>query len=71
MDYEIGLINLKTYFSFPNIDSKNNKLIYYSKTSGQYEVFSFDTWAYDIKKLYSALKAMLETRGDTLTIKMK
>ena len=27
-DYEIALINLKTYYSFPNIDNSNNCLTY-------------------------------------------
>lgn len=26
--YEIGLVNLETYYSFPNIDASNNKFVY-------------------------------------------
>jgi hypothetical protein len=70
-DYEIGLINLETYYSFPNVDSRNNKFRYYSKAKSTYVILTLDTGAYDIKELYAALKAMLETMGDLGLIRIK
>ena len=51
-DYEIGLVNLETYYSFPNIDSKNNKLRYFSKKLVNLKYFWYWSLWYKRNKNY-------------------
>jgi hypothetical protein len=63
-DYEIGLLDLETYYSFPNIDSSNNNLRYWSKAKSAYVVITLATGAYNISELYAELKAKFLANGD-------
>ena len=69
-DYEFALLDLETYYSFPNIDSSNNKLRYYSQTAGTYLVITFETGAYCLVELNESLSAKLKVNNDDNAIKI-
>ena len=52
-ELEIGLKDLSTYYSFPNIDSSNNKFYYGDK------VITIPEGAYEIENLEDTIKSML------------
>ena len=56
-DYEIGLLDLETYYSFPNINSSNNNIRYWSKAKGKYVVATIDTGAYNVAEINIDIKS--------------
>jgi hypothetical protein len=63
--YEIALINLETYYSFPNITEKNNKLKYYN--GGTWKTITIPTGAYEIEAIDKLIKLNLKRNGDKET----
>ena len=64
MDYCLALLNLETYYSFPNIKSTNNALKYYSVAQGAYKDIFVPTGAYNIFDINVAINAEIEKNGD-------
>ena len=61
--YEIALVGLETYYSFPNIDKKNNK-VQFSLDKGQtWKVLAIPTGCYEIKAINSTLKRLIKENG--------
>lgn len=49
--YELALLNLETYYSFPNIDETNNKLLYRKDRASLWKVIKIPTGCYEIKAI--------------------
>ena len=63
-DYAIGLVNLDTVYSFPNIEyDKNNKIGYTINNSNNLYVVGVDTGVYDIDSLNSAIFQKMKEFG--------
>ena len=50
-EYKLALLNLETYYSFPNIDLTNNKLNFRKKDTGEWETVEISTGCYEIKAI--------------------
>jgi hypothetical protein len=64
LDFEIGLLNLETYYSFPNIDARNSNFKYWSHARSDYVVIQFETGTYNLDDLNHCLAQHLEAKGD-------
>ena len=63
-EYAIGLVNLDTIYSFPNIEyDKNNKLGYTINNGNTLYVVGVDTGVYDIDSLNSAIFQKMKEYG--------
>jgi len=61
-NYEVGLIDLETYYSFPNIDTTNNRFIYYAGTLPK--VVTIATGTYSISDINNAIQTAMRLNGD-------
>lgn len=68
--YEIGLIDLETFYTIPNVDKKNNRINYYSNKAASFVDIYFEKGGYDIKELNSRLESALKANGDDGAIKI-
>lgn len=59
--YEIALINLETYYSFPNIDETNNKLVY--NADGTKHELKIPEGSYEIESLNEEIQRQLKIKG--------
>ena len=60
--YEIALVNLETYYSFPNVDSTNNRLsLKLNDENPSY--ISIPEGSYEIESLNRELQTILEEKG--------
>ena len=59
--YEVALVSLETYRSFPNIDLTNNKIKIL--INGIWEIFSIATGCYDIVDINSEIKRQISDKG--------
>ena len=53
--YEVALTNLETYYSFPNIDSTNNKLNYRAKNSDDWKTVTIPVGCYEINAINASI----------------
>ena len=60
--YEIALVNLETYYSFPNVDSTNNRLSLKHKDENP-SYISIPEGSYEIESLNRELQTILEEKG--------
>ena len=58
--YEIALVNLETYYSFPNIDETNNVFVY---SHDQGVKIKIPTGSYEIDDLNNTIRFEMEKRG--------
>ena len=65
--YEMALVNLETYYSFPNIDNTNNKLKYSSDGKKSWKIVEIHVGCYEIKSLNAEIKRLLDS--DSVDIK--
>lgn len=63
-DYEFGLLDLETYYSFPNVNTNNNNLRYWSKAKSQYVVITIDIGAYNVSEINNEIKSKFLQNGD-------
>ena len=71
-DYCIGMLNLETYYSFPNIGPTNNTILFRSPKKGTWLTISLPTGAYNIFDInvYINLKIM-ENGDETKSVSLK
>ena len=60
--YEIALVNLETYYSFPNVDSTNNRLSLKHKDENPFYI-NIPEGSYEIESLNRELQTILEEKG--------
>lgn len=72
VEYAIGLVNLETYYNFPNIEYGKNNTFYYSADKGTtYNVVNIDTGSYSIGSLSSAIFEKMRANNHFDTTKHK
>ena len=60
--YEIALVNLETYYSFPNIDDTNNIFVYSHDQGTTWTKIKIPTGSYEIDDLNNTLHLEMEKR---------
>ena len=61
-NYEVGLIDLETYYSFANIDTLNNQFKYFNGVV--FKTITIATGAYDINDINTAIQNGMKANGD-------
>lgn len=61
--YEIALVNLETYYSFPNINSSNNSLRYSSDGGKTWQLIQIPEGSYEITDLNRAIHLQMKQRN--------
>ena len=60
--YEIALVNLETYYSFPNIDETNNVFVYSPDNGNSWEKIKIPEGSYEIDDINNAIQHEMEKR---------
>ena len=61
--YEIALVNLETYYSFPNIDETNNVFVYSPDNGNSWVKLKIPEGSYEIDDINNTIKHEMEKRG--------
>ena len=61
--YEIALVNLETYYSFPNIDETNNTFVYSPDNGNSWEKIKIPEGSYEIDDINNTIQHEMEKRG--------
>ena len=61
--YEIALVNLETYYSFPNIDETNNIFVYSPDNGNSWVKIKIPEGSYEIDDLNNTIQHEMEKRG--------
>ena len=61
--YEIALVNLETYYSFPNIDDSNNVFVYSHDQGTSWTKIKIPTGSYEIDDLNNTIRFEMEKAG--------
>ena len=61
--YEIALVNLETYYSFPNIDDMNNVFVYSHDQGVTWTKIKIPTGSYEIDDLNNTIRFEMEKQG--------
>ena len=61
--YEIALVNLETYYSFPNIDETNNVFVYSHDNGNSWVKIKIPEGSYEIDDLNNTIQHEMEKRG--------
>jgi len=61
--YEMALVNLETYFSFPNIDAKNNNFRYSPDEGDTWVDVNIPEGCYEIEDINGYLQRILKEKG--------
>ena len=61
--YEIALVNLETYYSFPNIDETNNVFVYSPDNGNSWVKIKIPEESYEIDDINNTIKHEMEKRG--------
>ena len=61
--YEIALVNLETYYSFPNIDETNNVFAYSPDNGNSWVKIKIPIGSYEITDINDTIKFEMEKRG--------
>ena len=61
--YEIALVNLETYYSFPNIDETNNVFVYSPDNGYSWVKIKIPEGSYEIDDLNNTIQHEMEKRG--------
>ena len=61
--YEIALVNLKTYYSFPNIDETNNVFVYFPDNRNSLVKIKIPEGSYEIDDINNTIQHEMEKRG--------
>ena len=61
--YEIALVNLETYYSFPNIDETNNLFVYSPDNGNSWVKIKIPEGSYEIDDINNTIKHEMEKRG--------
>ena len=61
--YEIALVNLETYYSFPNIDETNNQFVYSPDNGNSWVKIKIPEGSYELDDINNAIQHEMEKRG--------
>ena len=61
--YEIALVNLETYYSFPNIDETNNMFVYSPDNGNSWVKIKIPEGSYEIDDINNTIQHEMEKRG--------
>ena len=61
--YEIALVHLETYYSFPNIDETNNVFVYSPNNGNSWEKIKIPVGSHEIEGLNNTIQFEMKTRG--------
>ena len=61
--YEIALVNLETYYSFPNIDETNSVFVYSPDNGNLWVKIKIPEGSYEIDDINNTIKHEMEKRG--------
>ena len=61
--YELALLNLETYYSFPNIDDMNNKMKFRKDGSSPWKTITIPTGCYEIKAINREIVRQVTTKN--------
>ena len=62
-EYEIALVNLETYYSFPNIDENNNVFVYSPGNGNSWVKIKVPEGSYEIDDINNTIQHEIEKRG--------
>ena len=62
-EYEIALVNLQTYYSFPNIDETNNVFVYSPENGNSWVKIIIPEGSYEIDDINSTIHHKMEKKG--------
>ena len=62
-EYEIALVNLETYYSFPNIDETNNVFVYSPDKGNSWVKIKIPEGSYEIDDINNTIHHKMEKRG--------
>ena len=62
-EYEIALVNLETYYSFPNIDETNNVFVYSPDNGNSWVKIKIPEGSYEIDNINTNIQHEMEKRG--------
>ena len=62
-EYEIALVNLETYYSFPNIDETNNVFVYSPDNGNSWVKIKIPEGSYEIDDINNTIQHETEKRG--------
>ena len=62
-EYEIALVNLETYYSFPNIDETNNVFVYSPDNDNSWVKIKIPEGSYEIDDINNTIQHEMEKRG--------
>ena len=60
--YEIALVNLETYYSFPNIDETNNVFVYSPDNGNSWVKIKIPEGSYEIDDINNTIKHEMEKK---------
>ena len=66
--YEIALVNLETYYSFPNIDETNNIFVYSPDNGNSWVKIKIPKGSYEIDDINNTIQHEMEKRGHYASI---
>ena len=61
--YEIALVNLETYYSFPNIDESNNIFVYSPDDGNSWVKIKIPEGSYEIDNINNTVQQEMKKRG--------
>ena len=61
--YEIALVNLETFYSFPNIDDSNNVFVYSPDNGVSWEKIKIPIGSYEIEDVNNTIQSEMRKRG--------
>ena len=61
-EYEIALVNLETYFSFPNMDESNNVFVYSPDNGNSWEKIRIPGGSYEIDDINNTIHHEMEKK---------
>ena len=62
-EYEIALVNLETYYSFPNIENTNNMFVYSPDNGNSWVKIKIPEGSYGFDSINNAIQHEMEKRG--------
>ena len=67
-EYEIALVNLETYYSFPNIDKTNNVFVYSPDNGNSWVKIKIPEGSYEIDDINNTIQHEMEKEDITIRL---
>ena len=61
--HEIGLISLESYYSFPNVDEKNNLFKYRKDQKTEWKIITIPVGCYELKNINEVIQREIKNNG--------